>query len=169
MRAALRGSSTLAFSRYVASILTILGMILSAAASSPNVMARYDALPRGYTPLRHKQSEGMMGDIDDEDLLPLLHSASKHMLRNESNVSNVSEDIEGSKSNCSTIRSTFRFDDISNNANDIDREYDYIPIADVFKSVAAIWLLLFRIAYYMGHYMPYAKIWRYRQAQYLNV
>eukprot|EP00944_MAST-04C_sp_MAST-4C-sp1_P014157 g14157.t1 len=133
-------------------------MILSAAASSPNVMARYDALPRGYTPLRHKQSEGMVGDIDDEDLLPLLHSASKHMLRHESNVSNVSKDIEGSKSNCSTIRSsTFRFEDISNNANDIDGELDYIPIADVFKSVAAIWLLLFRIAYYMGQSYPTPK------------
>ena len=133
-------------------------MILSAAASSPNVMARYDALPRGYTPLRHKQNDGMMGDIDDEDLLPLLHSASKHMLRNESNVSNVSEDTEESKSICSKIRSsTFRFDDISNNANDIDREYDYIPIADVFKSVAAIWLLLFRIAYYMGQSYPTPK------------
>ena len=136
---------------YLSSILISPDMILSAAASSPNVMARYDALPRGYTPLRQKKNEGMMGDIDDEDLLPLLRSASKHMLRNENDVSIASEDISESQSNCLALRSsTFDIDDISNNSNDIDAEFAYIPVVDVFKSVAAIWLLLFRIAYYMS-------------------
>ena len=53
-------------------------MILSATASSPDVFARYDSLPPGYTPLKGR---ALLSEIQDEDLLPLLHSASKNIVK----------------------------------------------------------------------------------------
>ena len=120
-------------------------MILSATASSPNVLARYDSLPPGYTPL--KSHKNVFDEIEDEDLLPLLHSASKSILRKHQEQAEMEK-----KRTCwsKLTRHDFNLPSVSNNVQNIAREKTYIQVIDMFKAIAAIWLLFFRIAYYLS-------------------
>ena len=94
------------------------------------------------------KGHALLSEIQDEDLLPLLHSASQNILKKEERKSR-----ENSKNvSCWSKLTVHGFNTvyISNNVQNIPGETTYIYAIDVFRSIAAIWLLLFRIAYYLS-------------------